>query len=77
MTAIAVATAAERWSDASSRTKVVAATLAALASLSVGWSRLYLDEHWLDDVLGGLSLGAAIGLSAAMVGRTARAQKFL
>jgi undecaprenyl-diphosphatase len=40
------------------------ATVGAVA-LAVGWSRLYLDEHWLDDVVGGWMAGTAIGLGAA------------
>jgi membrane-associated phospholipid phosphatase len=33
------------------------------ASLATAWSRLYLDEHWIDDVVGGLCAGVAIGLT--------------
>jgi len=40
------------------------ATVAGVA-LAVGWSRLYLDEHWLDDVVGGWMAGTVIGLGAA------------
>ena len=43
----------------------VAAAAAVAGDLAVGWSRLYLDEHWLDDVVGGWMAGTAIGLGAA------------
>jgi membrane-associated phospholipid phosphatase len=46
------------------RQALVWATVAAIA-LGVGWSRLYLDEHWLDDVVGGWMAGTVIGLGAA------------
>lgn len=35
--------------------------LAVAASLATAWSRLYLDEHWMDDVIGGLSAGFGLG----------------
>lgn len=41
--------------------KALVAGAAALA-LATAWSRLYLDEHWLDDVIGGLSAGLGVGL---------------
>ena len=46
--------AAPRWGQ-----RVAAWTAAALIALLVGFSRLYLDVHWLTDVLGGYALGAA------------------
>ena len=42
----------------------IAWTLALCGSVAVGWSRIYLDEHWIDDVLGGLGAGAAVGVAA-------------
>jgi membrane-associated phospholipid phosphatase len=64
-TAIAVAAVgeiAERLSPA--ERKLLWASVAGIA-LAVGWSRLYLDEHWMDDVVGGWVAGAGIGLGAA------------
>ncbi|MFL5569560.1 MAG: phosphatase PAP2 family protein [Gemmatimonadaceae bacterium] len=64
-TAIAVAAVgeiAERLSPA--ERKLVWASVAGVA-LAVGWARLYLDEHWMDDVVGGWVAGAGIGLGAA------------
>ena len=64
-TAIGVAAAAAVAGDLPRpRQFVIWATVAAV-SLAVGWSRLYLDEHWLDDVVGGWMAGTVIGLGAA------------
>lgn len=73
--AFAVATVlARRWR----RATFPAFALAAL----VGWSRLYLNRHWLSDVVGGAALGVALTLlvlawwsrrSAGRGGRTASA----
>jgi membrane-associated phospholipid phosphatase len=64
-TAISVAAAAAVGGDLPrSQQTLLWATVAAVA-LAVGWSRLYLDEHWLDDVVGGWMAGTVIGLGAA------------
>jgi len=36
-------------------------------SISVGWSRLYLDEHWIDDVFGGWMAGIALGIGSIVL----------
>ena len=41
------------------RTRGLCCAAAALTLLAVGWSRLYLEAHWLSDLVGGLSLGLA------------------
>lgn len=65
ITAILTATAAELSAGLSVEAdKVLWASVACLA-MGMGWSRLYLDEHWIDDVVGGLSAGLAVGLSVA------------
>jgi undecaprenyl-diphosphatase len=64
-TAIAIATAAEIDDRLSVAERTMLWTAVAALSLSVGWSRLYLDEHWIDDVAGGWMAGIAIGLGAA------------
>jgi membrane-associated phospholipid phosphatase len=64
-TAIAIATAAEIEEQLSPRERMLLWTGVAALSISVGWSRLYLDEHWIDDVVGGWMAGIAIGLGSA------------
>lgn len=64
-TAIAVAAADEIADDLSPTDRAVLWSAVAGISLAVGWSRLYLDEHWIDDVVGGLLAGLSLGLGAA------------
>jgi membrane-associated phospholipid phosphatase len=64
-TAIAIATAAEVDDRLSARERTLLWSAVTAVSISVGWSRLYLDEHWIDDVAGGWMAGIAIGLAAA------------
>jgi membrane-associated phospholipid phosphatase len=66
-TAIAVATAGEVADQLSPAQRRLLWTSVAALSVAIGWSRLYLDEHWMDDVAGGLMAGVAIGLGAATV----------
>ena len=63
-TAIAVASALEMEDGLSAREQTLLWGAVAAFSISVGWSRLYLDEHWIDDVAGGWMAGIAIGLGA-------------
>ena len=64
MTAIGVAAASEFSEIATPEMTAIAWTIVATTSLAVGWSRLYLDEHWLDDVVGGWSAGMGLGVGA-------------
>lgn len=58
-----VATASRRRQ----RWRIVAAALSATAVGAVGFSRLYLDKHWLSDLAGGLMAGMAYLLLAIWV----------
>ena len=64
-TAIGVATAAAIADELPRSQRILLWSTVAAFALSVGWSRLYLDEHWLDDVVGGWLAGTFIGLGAA------------
>jgi undecaprenyl-diphosphatase len=44
--------------------RVATASLAALLPIASGLGRIYLDRHWLTDVLGGYLLGVAIAAPA-------------
>ncbi len=64
-TAITVATAAEIANDLPRSQQFLLWTTVASIAIAMGWSRLYLDEHWLDDVVGGWMAGTVLGLAAA------------
>lgn len=68
MTAITVA-AAHEVARRVPRARHAAWSVAATAAGLVAWSRLYLDEHWVDDIVGGWLAGAAIGHAADLVSR--------
>jgi len=68
-TAIAVATASEFAGELSAVEDSLLWLAVLTVAVSVGWSRLYLDEHWIDDVVGGWLAGVAVGLGAASVPR--------
>ncbi|MGZ3437639.1 MAG: phosphatase PAP2 family protein [Gemmatimonadaceae bacterium] len=63
-TAIAIASAGEISDQLSYRERMALWTAVAALSISVGWSRLYLDEHWIDDVVGGWLAGIALGIGS-------------
>jgi membrane-associated phospholipid phosphatase len=63
-TAIAIASAGEISDQLSDRERKLLWTAVAALSISVGWSRLYLDEHWIDDVVGGWMAGIALGIGS-------------
>ncbi len=60
-----MATASAIADDLPRSQQILLWTTVAAFALGVGWSRLYLDEHWLDDVVGGWLAGTVIGLGAA------------
>lgn len=54
-------------SRARRRWRILGGTLAAATLMVVAASRLYLDMHWISDVLGGFTLGLAYLLAALLV----------
>jgi len=54
---------------AASYRRPMAVSLLVCAALVLGMSRVYLGEHWLSDVVGGLVLGSATGLVAGASAR--------
>jgi membrane-associated phospholipid phosphatase len=62
---VAAAVALWSWLGLAGRTSLILA--AVVASAAIGGSRVYLEAHWLSDVVAGWGLGAAIfGLMAAI-----------
>ncbi|MEO7086470.1 MAG: phosphatase PAP2 family protein [Gemmatimonadaceae bacterium] len=59
-TAIAFATAMEFAKGRSPGEKAATYLSAGIFAAAVGWSRVALDEHWADDVMGGWAVGVAI-----------------
>ena len=66
-TAIAIASAGEISDQLSHRERMMLWTAVTAISISVGWSRLYLDEHWIDDVFGGWMAGIALGIGSIVL----------
>ncbi|MDQ6690184.1 MAG: phosphatase PAP2 family protein [Gemmatimonadota bacterium] len=66
-TAIAIASATEIEPGLSVGERRLLWSVVTAISIAAGWSRLYLDEHWIDDVVGGWMAGIAIGLGSASV----------
>jgi membrane-associated phospholipid phosphatase len=50
----------------SPRTKATAFLAAGVCSAAIGWSRIALDEHWVDDVMGGWAIGVALASIAVV-----------
>jgi membrane-associated phospholipid phosphatase len=63
-TAVAFATAMEIAKGKSPQIRTATYLAATTFAVAVGWSRVALDEHWIDDVLGGWAIGVAIAAIA-------------
>ena len=48
--------------------RVALVVVGLLVTAAIGWSRIYLDVHWVSDVTGGFALGAGVFGSLAVVG---------
>jgi membrane-associated phospholipid phosphatase len=72
-TAVAFATAMEAVRGSAPRTKATAYLAAGVCSAAIGWSRIALDEHWVDDVMGGWAIGVAIASIAVVACDTTEA----
>lgn len=64
-TAIALAFVTHIWPTLSDVQRRTTAAVAICLSLGVAWTRLYLDEHWIDDIVGGWLAGVAVGSIAS------------
>lgn len=51
------------------RNKPVAQILCALAAFTVGYSRMYLSQHFMEDVFAGMLLGTSCVVLAALIAR--------
>lgn len=69
-TAIGLAFAAQTAPKASARAITATVSVALVAAVGIGWTRLYLDEHWIDDIIGGWLAGVAVAGSSVAVTRT-------
>jgi hypothetical protein len=49
-------------SDSGPKMRAATALLAGVTAGGVALARLFLDEHWLDDIVGGWLAGVAIGI---------------
>jgi membrane-associated phospholipid phosphatase len=61
--AIAYATAIELAEGRSAGERAVLFTAASLCTLAIGWSRLELEEHWANNIVGGWAMGAGSALA--------------
>lgn len=67
ITAIGLTTALEISGCVSGEVETAIWASAGIMSLATGWSRLYLDEHWIDDIVGGISAGVGIALALRLI----------
>ncbi|MEO6864645.1 MAG: phosphatase PAP2 family protein [Gemmatimonadaceae bacterium] len=73
-TAIGLAFAAQTAEQSSARFRHTTASIALSVAIGIAWTRLYLDEHWIDDILGGWLAGIAVagvsvGTTRALISR--------
>jgi len=68
-TAIGFAFVVQTAAKQSTRANQTAASIALLSAVGVAWTRLYLDEHWIDDIIGGWLAGLAVGASSVAATR--------
>jgi membrane-associated phospholipid phosphatase len=61
--AIAYATAIELAEGRSAGERALLFTGASLCTLAIGWSRLELEEHWANNIVGGWAMGAGSALA--------------
>jgi membrane-associated phospholipid phosphatase len=64
--AIAFAVTAELWPISSSRARIQIALAAGATAATVAFTRLYLDEHWIDDIFGGWLAGVTIASASVL-----------
>ncbi len=67
-TAIGLAVAGQAAWDTPAQ-KRMAATIALAAPVGIAWTRQYLDEHWIDDIVGGWLAGVTIGAASVAATR--------
>jgi membrane-associated phospholipid phosphatase len=70
-TAIAFATALQLAEGRHRPRRRALLTAAAAYAATIGWTRLVLDEHWLDDVVGAWAGGIALAILVHRAGRPA------
>jgi membrane-associated phospholipid phosphatase len=54
---------------AGERRRTSVRVLAAVYVVALAWTRVYLNEHWASDVIGGFLLGVAAGLAVVVAPR--------
>jgi membrane-associated phospholipid phosphatase len=61
--AITLAAAIDLGEGRSREEQALLFTASCICTIAVGWSRLELDEHWIDDVIGGWATGVASAIA--------------